>query len=832
MSDASSQIEELAAGAPRYQPLVVVLAAACVGVVADRMAGPAVGVWWAVAAAAWVVWLGLWRRRCEGIAAAMLLLSVASTAAAWHHCRWHLFANDDLGCYARGASQPACLQAVALNGPRRLPAPDPDPMQLIPVGDRTRVEVEVTRLRDGANWRAVCGRARLTVDGHLLGVHAGDRLRIFAQLTRPRPATNPGEFDYARFARTDRKRALLRAECPDCVTVVHRAIRRGPAGWIETMRSAGNRLLWKYLDHRRAGLAAAVLLGTREELGIERSRAFRETGTAHLLAISGLHVGIAAWVLFLLMRLMLVRRNRALLVVAAFTVLYTVLTDARPPALRAMILVLVMCSSYYLGRRPLPFNTLAAAGLVVFVLNPADLFSTGAQLSFLAVAGIMWFAPRWAGWRAEKDLLDRMVMGSRPWPARTARLVWRGARHLTVVSATIWLLALPLLMARFHLFTPVAVPLNTFLWIPMAVGLTSGFGVLAFGPLLPPLGAMFGWLCDGSLWLLQSCIEAARDLPGSHFWVPGPADWWLLGFYGGLGVLAAFPAVRPPRRWCLALLAGWSAVGFAAGSVGRDNPQLDCTFLSVGHGCAVVMELPSGQTMLYDAGQFSSPVSGARSIAGCLWSRGITHLDAVVISHSDADHYNALPRLLEMFSVGAIYVSPVMFEEQNPAMDALAEAIQQSEVPLREIYAGDRLPAGDGCLIEVLYPTRRAWPGNDNANSIVLAVEYRGRRILLPGDLEPPGLDDVLAEEPWDCDVLMAPHHGSRRSDPPGLAAWCTPEWVVISGGRRWYRPETAAAYRAAGSRVLHTPKAGAVHVTIDEDGLSVESFLQPDGTP
>jgi competence protein ComEC len=300
----------------------------------------------------------------------------------------------------------------------------------------------------------------------------------------------------------------------------------------------------------------------------------------------------------------------------------------------------------------------------------------------------------------------------------------------------------------------------------------------------------------------------------------------LLGFYGALGLLAAVPQIRPPRRWCLALLAAWTTVGFAAAAWRHDNERLDCTFLSMGHGCAVVVELPSGQTLLYDAGQFGSPGGGSRSIAEFLWSRGITHLDAIVLSHGDLDHYNAMPGLLQRFSVGVIYVSPFMFENRNPALDALAEVIERRGVPTREVIGGDVLPGGEDCRIEVLHPPRRGMLGEDNANSIVLSVEYRGRRILLPGDLDSPGMEAVLAEEPLDCDVLQAPHHGSRRSNPPGLAAWCTPEWVVVSGGRRWDPAPIRQTYAAAGAEVLHTAEWGAVRVRITPSGIRVDPHL------
>ena len=145
------------------------------------------------------------------------------------------------------------------------------------------------------------------------------------------------------------------------------------------------------------------------------------------------------------------------------------------------------------------------------------------------------------------------------------------------------------------------------------------------------------------------------------------------------------------------MLSLWIAVGFASAVASNaDRDSLHCTFVSVGHGCSVVLELPGGQTVLYDAGSLGSPEAAARSIASVLWSRSITHLDAVVLSHADIDHYNALPELLERFTVGVVYVSPVMFDPVLPsgsqtALEHLRKRIGDTGVPIREIWAGDRL---------------------------------------------------------------------------------------------------------------------------------------------
>jgi competence protein ComEC len=666
------------------------------------------------------------------------------------------------------------------------------------------------------------------VEGHLLGVHSSDRLRIFAHLNLPRSPQNPGEFDHAAYAWAEGRRSELRAGFPDCIDVLGAASWATPARWLEKLRSGGDQILWQYLGPRQTPLAAALLLGAREELGSEGMTPFMETGTVHIVVIAGLHVGIVAGAMLLLMRVLMVPRHLSLVLVAGLTVLYTLLTDAQPPAVRAMILVLAACAAHAWRRQPSGFNTLAAAALVVLAINPNAVFHAGAQLSFISVAGVMWFSPRLRR-AGESDPLRQWIGEGHGWLQRAAIFAWHKLRDAVLVTALFWCLTLPLVMARFHLLQPVGLLINVVMVIPLTVALLSGFALLALGWLCPPVATIFAWCLSGSLTAIDGLIQAGLSIPGGRTWVAGPDDWWLAGFYGLLGLGAVLGRWRPPRRWCLAIVAGWAALGFAGHFLHSHHDRLEAAFLSVGHGCAVVLNLPSGATMLYDAGEMAGADFAGESISDYLWSRGIGHIDAVVLSHADSDHYNALPMLLDRFSIGAVYVSPVMFQQKhNAALAALQAAIRQAGVPIREIYAGDQLRGGGGCRLEVLHPPRRGVLGDDNANSIVLAVEYRGRRLLLPGDLSSPGLDDVLAEEPWPCDVLMAPHHGSRNSDPPGLAAWCRPRWVVISGTVRFDPASTTEVYRGAGGQVLHTGRVGAVLVGIDDRRITVAGFAPP----
>ena len=332
----------------------------------------------------------------------------------------------------------------------------------------------------------------------------------------------------------------------------------------------------------------------------------------------------------------------------------------------------------------------------------------------------------------------------------------------------------------------------------------------------------------------QETVSWASQLPGGHLYAPGPPLWWLVVFYAGWGLVALIPRWRADWKRVLALAVLWVAVGFAAaGWPTRADASLRCSFLAVGHGTCVVLEIPGGQTLLYDAGSLASPESATNTVSAFLWSRGITHLDGIVISHPDVDHYNAVPGLLERFSVGAVYVSPLMFDAwandgDLTAPEFLKRSLDAAGIPLQEVWMNDRLKlANPAVQLEVLHPPRFGVTGRDNANSILLAVEYAGSKILLPGDLESPGIESVLAEPPLDVDILLAPHHGSRFSDPPGFAAWCSPGWVVMSGGSSDAKSTSFASssYRRAGAKILHTAFAGAVEFALGPDGVHERQF-------
>lgn len=786
-----------------YQPLVPLLAAFAGGITLDAYWHPGLVLSGSVAglsACGAIWWLMRARQgsptlpRSSFAQAAFLLGTLATlttagaTGAAWRHVAWRMFPADDLARRLDLLPRPVDVRIELRTEPRLRPPPPADPLASYSPRTEWDCEAEITAVRERGIWSKCAGLARVVVAAEKLDLHCGDRLRVFAQASRPAPAANPGEFDGADYEREARRLTRLVIESRDAIRVERAWKSWSWRRWLAELRQAGERRLKDHVPARHAGLASALLLGTREQLDPRLYESFFVTGLAHLLAISGLNVAIFAYGFWGVVRLGWLPRRVALVLVAGLAVFYALLTGAEPPVVRAAILVVCMCGAKLLARQGLAFNTLAAAGWVVLAASPAALFHTGAQLSFLAVAVLA----REAAARpaaAEVDPLEALVDRARSRAERWGRRLVGGARDACATSARVWVVSLPLVAWRFHLVSPIALAINPVTLFPAAAALYAGFFVLVFAPFWPAAADVAGVLCGWSLAGIDALVSWGQAAPRGHFWTPGPTIGWVLVFYG---LVAAAPLVGWPRRWC------WRGAWLAAlllltpaGRLGsehfvargdREDECWSCTFVAVGHGTSVLVEWPDGRTLLYDGGRLGRPVQGARSIASVLWSRGVSRIDALVISHADADHFNAIPELLERFSVGTLYVSPGMFQRSEGAVLALREAVRRRGLVCRELKSGERIWGDDHGGVDVLHPPND-WEGKtDNASSVVLSIERGGRRLLLPGDLEGAGMKSLLERAGGRWDVAMAPHHGSTREPSEAFLAWSQPDWVVVSG--------------------------------------------------
>ncbi|MBM4001705.1 MAG: ComEC/Rec2 family competence protein [Planctomycetes bacterium] len=816
----------------RYQPLVVVAAALALGMVLDRTGNIPMAAWWILFAGLLPVWAVFWRQGYLRPAGLCLLAAVTSLGGAWHGWAWRWFPRDELGRFCTAEPQGMAIEARVESAPRRLAAPAPDPLTSVMRGERTRLRLTLLGMRRGGRWQSASGRVAMTVEGQVVGIFAGDRIRARVRAARIGRPMNPGELDFAEQARSERRLCWLFAESPDALSLVER-----DAGWrwrhgIRWLRELGESRLARHVDADQAALATAMLLGAREQLDEQLQDAYFETGLSHLIAISGLNVAIFAFGFWTVARMGWLSRRFALLIAIALAITYAILTDSQSPVVRAAVLLVCVCWGRYQGRRGLGMNTLAAAWIVILIAQPAALFQVGTQLSFLAVAvlGTVTFEH---GGVDESDPLDRLIARHRPWGVRLMITAYRMLARSFWVSAAVWWAALPLVWYRFQLVSPIALLLNPLVVLPMALALYGGFAVFITGFFSDTAADFCGSICAMNLRWIEWLLHAARKVPGNHVWLPAPDGRWVACAYVGLALWTLYPGLHPPRRWQAALLLLFSAVGvWSAGLTPLPrSPALDgdlvCTFVAVGHGTAVILEFPDGRTMLYDAGHMGAHQAGTRSVLAAIRSRKISHLDAIVISHADLDHYNAVPGILDQLTVGVVYVTREMFRQPSPALMRLRQAIDAHRVRLERLRTGDRFrfperEFGSRLAVEILHPPASGIAGSDNANSVVMLVEHSGYRLLLPGDLEEQGMEALLANPRLNCDLVMAPHHGSRGSRPAWFLNWCLPEWVIISCGPRGAAPSVAEAYGPEQRAVITTHARGAIEVRIGPQGVRV----------
>lgn len=832
------------------RPLTALAAVWCLGAALDRFLVPPLAFWpclAAVALAAWAAsgWSGGARRRVACGAVAVL---AAATAGGWHRLSWSIYPPDEVGLWA--PAEPAAMVVDALLC-SHLRVEEPPPLapgaaaspSAPERGARGRKEEVYTRglvwlqaVRDGAAWRPASGWARLTIRGRVEGLRAGDALRLYAEVSRPPGAENPGQRNLADLARGERRLV-------DCVCAAGgaRLLRSGAgSSWLrglEDLREAARVQLLSRLPPARRGLAVALLLGGYEGVGDDQREWFFRSGAMHVLSISGMHVAILSSVLFLLVVHRCAPRGLGLGGIALLAGGYCLVVGFDAPVARATLLVLAVCGGWWMQRRVRPWNVLGGAAVAVQILNPSDLFRIGPQLSFIGVAALIQFAPYCQPRdRGSADPWRRLLEGADAWPIRCLRWlrIWAWAAILLSVGVSV--VALPLTASVFHVVSPGILLLNLFMVIPVALALLAGFLVMLVGS-IPLLGTLVGgplaFFCDFGLRCLEGLVWLSSILPGAYFWTCGPPLWWTSGFYVLWGAwLLAGPARIPLRRGA-AFGTAWVGVGVAAAWLAPPEKDLRVTFLSVGHGLAVVVEPPGEAPWMYDCGMLSGGDRAGRIAADFLWSRGHARLQALFISHADQDHFNGVPALLERFPTPRLYCPPGMLEGDEPAVVDLRKTLAARGLQPNTLSAGDRLRSPCGLTIHILHPPPSDRHGHDNASSLVLEATYLGRRMLLTGDLEGEGLLRLLspsdassapAEGP--VETLLAPHHGSVRSEPARMAERFRPRIVVASDGRSGAPPALVDAYRRCGGTVYATGRDGAVTLRWNADGVAVSTYL------
>ncbi|WP_310820334.1 ComEC/Rec2 family competence protein [Stratiformator vulcanicus] len=815
MSSTSEQSIENVAISPIRRPAVAICIACATGIAFDRFVSPELRVW-LVAGFVFVVMASILRlnsfRRAATLGVLLLMVTVGGALSHWHGS-------------IRG---PGAIAAALGDEPRLMkfegvvvsrPIVDRRRARGIraawPLVDRTLFEVRIESLSDQQRRRPTSGVVRLYVSGHCTDIEVGRRVTCSGWLAKPPEWSNPGDRDLARDLRFEGIDGFCFVDHPD---LVKPSGRFSSANHISLMvRSLFGEISQRIstafrsdLSPRNAMVADALFLGRRENMDEGLRDQFIEAGVLHLLAISGLHVGIFWGGVALICRLLRLSSPLKIIVPVVAVFGYAAITEFPPSLARAALFVGLLSATRLCGRGPDTLNLLFTTAGALMVWRPSILFDVGAQLSFLSVIGI----------RCAVSTIEplRRIAGGK-----------FSYAPLQAMSATVgaMLFSGPLVVYRFGMFAPAALLLNLIVVPLVVVPLWLGYCLMVSVIALPGMSGPIAFLLDQSLTLFLMLIDGFSATGVRALRLPAPPTPVLVLLYASLlsgALLWERVAIRRRIVFGCVTAATLLSIGTLFAPV---DQRLRVTFLDVGHGTSILIESPGGTTALYDCGCLSSDRRAAEVAGRAVRQSSASLLDLLMVSHADVDHFNGVPRLLRRYGAATIATTPHMLRSEQPAATQLISRIIEDRIPLNAVSAGDGIDLGDGCRLQILAPFGEEQFQTDNEASLVVRIDYADRRILLTGDIEGDGLRRLIEQLSDDktltsrCDVLMAPHHGGRDSNVPDLATAVRPSVVVMSSASD--DPLVRIQQNYPDARCIGTSQ-GAVRIAIDRSGkMTVE---------
>ena len=746
--------------------------------------------------------------------------------------------------------------------------------------DKTTLLIDTIQIITPGSSFPATGLVSLAVGGQInRNILPGDSIICRTRLAPVSGYGVPGAFNYRKFMAQKsiwvtgwtKSPLLIKKIFPSNEQTFTQKIRFMP----ERLRYRINTFLSQTLSPERAGVYKAILTGDKSGISSDISEAFKASGAAHLLAISGIHIGLLALLSTALFSLLLRRSEKLLLRYSALKLsavlsllplsAYAMIAGFGPPVVRSLIMAGVFIAALVCNRQWSVANNIAIAALILLVYDPGMLSTASFQLSFAAVIAIALFSPQ----------LKRLVQPASPpskslqslstyslpaaaAPSPNTRLSSRihtliGGKCSTVrkwaaLSLIISIIAsvgtTPILLSHFNRISLLS-PVTTLLVEPVLCiwALVSGLFASLLLP-FPQISALLFKIGAVGIDLAIAITSTLASLPMASIWGPAPpvlqsASWYIL-----LMLLATWHSSRLKNLKKFGLAVGLIGliVPFFTPVLPANNTDLEVAVLDVGQGSAIVFHLPGGQTFLLDGGQKASRKSrrfniGEQVIAPYLWDKGITELDGLIISHPDADHFNGLPFIVEHFKPAQVWInsfgSPGKDNGPN-TFRLLLDRARKRNIPVSIPEQGQNLlPATPTRLVVISeHGSQTAeTSANHNDNSMILRLNYGRHSFLFPSDIEMVGEATVSkqAADLIDTDVLIAPHHGSKTSSSPPFLKAVSPDFIVVSAGKNsmgtFPSTDNLAAYKKIGSKVYLTADSGSVFFTSDGTTLAVTTF-------
>jgi len=811
--------------------------------------------WWLVASLVFLVTASYLRRRRIRSGLILVYAALFVTGALYFQARQrpHL----DTSIFALATGEPERLDGYVTQDGRIQPASHQQLRQVLDLA------IEHVQLDPNSNQSVTTtATVQLSIYGPapMSVFHYGERLQLTARLRQPRNFGNPGAFDYTGYL-ADKGILTIASARADSIERVPGHAGTRIQSWRARARASVMQKLQQLFPENQATLLDAMLIGEQAFVDRDIRTDFQRSGAYHALIVSGLSVSILAAAVFWALRRIGCPPVLATLITITFCCGFAFLTQEGAPVWRATLMNSIYLAARLLHRQSCVTNALGVAAVGVLAFDPRTLFTVSFQMTFLCIfiiGGIAmpllehssqpmraalanWEVPDYghhlpphsAQLRLDLKSIDRSL---------SAFVGTRLASHLVLAAARVSLTTFELLTVAVLMQAGLALPIACYFHRAIALSAPANLIVIPLLGLMIPAAALAVMLGYFSLSLahipatvanfaLRGIVGTVRSVGGLHLAdlrVPTPSTPIILFACMSLVVAMLFSRRQPwlAALGVAALLAANAALMFPA-SPPFHRSVLEVTSIDVGQGDSTLLVMPGGQTLLVDAGgptggQVSHLDFGEDVVSPYLWSRGISRLDAVAITHGHSDHIGGMKAVLANFRPRNLWVA--LLPPSRELDDLILEAHSLGIDVVRH-WAGDTFPM-DGATIEVLYPPSDAPVGRapSNGDSMVLRVSYRQTAVLLEGDAEAAAESQIERHYTPRADLLKVAHHGSATSSTQTMLSAVTPRYAVISDGFQnpfgHPRLEVLQRLSQSGARVYRTDCVGAITFLLDGESV------------
>ncbi len=699
--------------------------------------------------------------------------------------------------------------------------------------------------------KVILSNHHIPIDGHLLLIlkkesgpfRLGDRLRFLCKLYSPHGFHNPGGFSYERHLAFDRIHTIGFLSDENSWVKIGEGFKNPLLLQIEDWRDHIRNFLEKESPPYSSSIFKALVLGEQGDISEEVKEHFIVTGIAHLLAISGDHLGIVALLSFSLLIWILKRSEFLLLSIsvkklaAGLTIpcilLYTFIAGGGISVVRATIMVITFFFSILFNRERNLLHTLALAAFLILIVSPPSLFDVSFQLSFLAVLSILYLVPR---------LLQGLKKEEISLPLKTSwmQTLLKYTKLSLLVTAVAIFGTAPFVAHHFNRISPIGFITNLFFipWVGfLIVPISLMASICSF--FLYPLAA---FLIHTNEWITLCLLKAVAffaSFPLASYFISTPTTFEIILFY----VLLFSVVHLQKRKWVRYLFLGVCvlfALDLAFWNL-RDYFQksLTLTFIDVGQGDSILLEFPKGKKMLIDGGGLYEDRFdiGKNVVAPFLWKKKIRRIDFLVLTHPDPDHLKGLNFIASHFSMGQFWDNGARTDSEfyqqleETLLRKRIERLSLNENSTPQVIHGVKISFFNPPAKKPFHATLPA-PSLLNNSSLVMMIQFKNIRVLLTGDIEKETEYRMLREGYLlKADILKIPHHGSSSSSTPYFLQRVNPAYAVLSVGERNIgklpHPEVIRRYQELGMKIYRTDKHGAITVASDGEKIDVKTFLK-----